>query len=97
MKLSLHTNWPKLIFISAAEMNGICSAHSAAVKHRRGEPIALRACAVLKIQPTIPCQTAYPSATSSTIITLNPTAKNIVPMLECSPCDISGISSSTTT
>ena len=39
----------------------------------------------------------HPSATSSTIITLNPTAKNTVPMLECCPCDISGISSSTTT
>ena len=39
----------------------------------------------------------YPSATSSTIITLKPTAKNIVPTFECSPCDISGISSSTTT
>ena len=30
-------------------------------------------------------------------MTLNPTAKNIVPTSECSPCDISGISSSTTT
>ena len=39
----------------------------------------------------------HPSATSSTIITLKPTAKNTVPMLECCPCDISGISSSTTT
>ena len=39
----------------------------------------------------------YPSATSSTIITLKPTAKNIVPTFECCPCDISGISSSTTT
>ena len=39
----------------------------------------------------------YPSATSNTIITLNPTAKNTVPRLECCPCDISGISSSTTT
>ena len=39
----------------------------------------------------------YPSATSSTIITLKPTAKNTVPTLECCPCDISGISSSTTT
>ena len=39
----------------------------------------------------------YPSATSSTIITLKPTAKNTVPTLECYPCDISGISSSTTT
>ncbi len=40
---------------------------------------------------------SYPSATSRTIITLNPTAKKTVPMLECSPWDISGISSSTTT
>ena len=39
----------------------------------------------------------YPSATSSTIITLKPTAKNTVPTLECRPCDISGISASTTT
>lgn len=39
----------------------------------------------------------HPSATSSTIIRLKPTAKNTVPMLECAPCDISGISSSTTT
>ena len=42
-------------------------------------------------------QNRHPSATSSTIITLKPTAKNIVPTFECSPCDISGISSSTTT
>lgn len=40
---------------------------------------------------------AYPSATSSTIIREKPTAKASVPMLECSPSDISGISSSTTT
>ena len=39
----------------------------------------------------------HPNATSSTIITLKPTAKNTVPMLVCCPCDISGISSSTTT
>ena len=39
----------------------------------------------------------YPSATSRAIISVNPTAKNTVPMLECSPSDISGISSSTTT
>lgn len=31
------------------------------------------------------------------IITVNPTAKKIVPRSECSPWDISGISSSTTT
>ena len=43
------------------------------------------------------CAVCYPSATSSTIITLKPTAKNTVPRLECRPCDISGISSSTTT
>ena len=40
---------------------------------------------------------AYPNATSSAIITLKPTAKRIVPTLECLPWDISGISSSTTT
>ena len=40
---------------------------------------------------------AYPSATSSVIMTLKPAAKKIAPMLECFPCDISGISSSTTT
>ena len=39
----------------------------------------------------------YPRATSSDIITVNPTAKKIVPRSECSPWDISGISSSTTT
>ena len=42
-------------------------------------------------------QNRHPSATSSTIITLKPTAKSIVPTFECCPCDISGISSSTTT
>lgn len=41
--------------------------------------------------------TIQPSATSRIIITLNPTAKKIVPMFECFPSDISGISSSTTT
>ena len=40
---------------------------------------------------------SYPNTTSSTIITLNPNAKDTVPMLECFPADISGISSSTTT
>ena len=35
--------------------------------------------------------------TSRTIIRLNPTAKSTVPISECSPCDISGMSSSTTT
>ena len=46
-----------------------------------------------------PCifDSIYPSATSSTIMTLKPTAKKIVPRLECFPCDISGINSSTTT
>ena len=39
----------------------------------------------------------YPNATSSIIITLNPAAKKIVPMLECFPAAISGINSSTTT
>lgn len=39
----------------------------------------------------------YPNTTSSTIIKLNPNAKNKVPMFECFPADISGISSSTTT
>ncbi len=39
----------------------------------------------------------YPSATSSAIIRLKPTAKATTPIFECSPADISGISSSTTT
>ncbi len=39
----------------------------------------------------------YPSTTSSTIITEKPAANMTVPRLECAPCDISGISSSTTT
>lgn len=39
----------------------------------------------------------HPSATSRIIIKLNPNAKKIVPILECCPCDISGINSSTTT
>lgn len=41
--------------------------------------------------------TIQPSAMSRIIITLKPTAKKIVPMFECLPSDISGISSSTTT
>ena len=41
--------------------------------------------------------TFHPSATSSIIISVKPNAKKMVPMLECSPSDISGISSSTTT
>ena len=39
----------------------------------------------------------YPSATSKINITTNPTANMMVARLECSPCDASGISSSTTT
>ncbi len=46
---------------------------------------------------SLPSPNHHPSATSSTIITLKPTAKNTVPTLECCPCDIFGISSSTTT
>ena len=38
-----------------------------------------------------------PSATSRIIMIANPTAKPMVPMLECSPSADSGISSSTTT
>lgn len=41
--------------------------------------------------------TLYPSATSRTIMIMNPTAKPMVAMLECSPTWASGISSSTTT
>ena len=43
------------------------------------------------------CIPRYPSATSSIIIREKPRAKKMVPILECSPSDISGISSSTTT
>lgn len=51
-----------------------------------------------KVLPAVFLSTeSHPSATSSTIITLKPTAKNSVPILECLPSDISGISSSTTT
>ena len=39
----------------------------------------------------------HPSTTSNIIITLKPAAKSTVPILECLPCDISGINSSTTT
>lgn len=39
----------------------------------------------------------YPRTTSSVIIIENPTANAIVPMFECLPSDISGISSSITT
>ena len=41
--------------------------------------------------------TAYPSATSRIIISVKPREKHSTPILECSPSDISGISSSTTT
>ena len=40
---------------------------------------------------------SHPSATSRSIIRVNPPAKKIVPILECFPADISGINSSTTT
>lgn len=40
---------------------------------------------------------SYPSATSSAIIRVNPKANISTPILECSPSDISGMSSSTTT
>ena len=39
----------------------------------------------------------YPSATSRIIIITKPIAKAIVPVSECLPCCVSGISSSTTT
>ena len=39
----------------------------------------------------------YPSATSSIIMSVKPTANESTPMFECSPSLISGISSSTTT
>ena len=39
----------------------------------------------------------YPNATSRTIINANPMANPMVPILECSPSDASGTSSSTTT
>lgn len=40
---------------------------------------------------------SHPNATSNAIISVKPTANISVPTLECSPSDISGISSSTTT
>ena len=46
---------------------------------------------------SLPSPNHHPSTTSSTIITLKSTTKNTVPTLECCPCDIFGISSSTTT
>ncbi len=39
----------------------------------------------------------HESATSSAIMSVKPTAKNMTPVSECLPTDISGISSSTTT
>ncbi len=39
----------------------------------------------------------YPITTSSTIMSAKPRAKPTVAMLECSPCEASGISSSTMT
>ena len=39
----------------------------------------------------------YPITTSSTIMSAKPRAKPTVAMLECLPCEASGISSSTTT
>lgn len=50
-----------------------------------------------KEKPSVIPFYAHPNATSRTIISENPTAKKIVPIFECSPTDISGISSSTTT
>ncbi len=47
--------------------------------------------------PPLQGETVQPSATSSIIISVKPRAKKMVPMLECSPSLISGISSSTTT
>ena len=44
-------------------------------------------------RPALP----YPRATSNVIITMKPRAKVRTPISECSPSDISGISSSTTT
>ena len=43
------------------------------------------------------CLYDYPRVTSKNNIRLNPSIKNIVAAFECLPCDISGISSSTTT
>ena len=42
-------------------------------------------------------QIYYPKATSKIIIITKPAANPIVPILECSPADDSGINSSTTT
>lgn len=50
-----------------------------------------------KDDPYVNIKNTYPSATSSIIISTKPSAKTIVPILECGLSDISGISSSTTT
>lgn len=50
-----------------------------------------------KDDPYVNIKNTYPSATSSIIISTKPSAKTIVPILECGFSDISGISSSTTT
>src|SRR5699024_2046476 len=54
-------------------------------------------CRKYSISNSIKFLSVYPSATSSTIISTNPTAKAIVPILECSPSTASGTNSSTTT
>ena len=50
-----------------------------------------------KDDPYVNIKNTYPSATSSIIISTKPSAKTIVPILECGFSDISGISSYTTT
>ena len=56
------------------------------------------ACEGLRSISRVGCDTSYqPKATSSDTITVKPAAKNNTPISECFPCDISGISSSTTT
>ena len=62
-----------------------------AIITRRGK----RECALMSIE-TWACM-VYPRVTSRIIINTNPSAKAMVPQLECLPSDISGISSSTTT
>lgn len=54
-------------------------------------------CAALPLLTSHSSLLTYPSATSRVIMTMNPKAKEMTPMSECSPSDISGISSSTTT
>ena len=65
---------------------------SSPIPYGTGEPFAFLSFCIMHSAFCI-----YPSATSSIIIRVKPNAKKIVPMLECSPSDISGISSSTTT